>query len=51
MRVDYVLPSTDFDVVRSGVFWPPPEHPEAQWLKASDHRMVWVDLRLAGTAN
>ena len=46
MRVDYVLPSTGFEVVASGVFWPPPDTPEAEWITASDHRLVWVDLRL-----
>ncbi|MGQ0800830.1 MAG: endonuclease/exonuclease/phosphatase family protein [Pseudomarimonas sp.] len=51
MRIDYVLPSLGFSVVRSGVFWPPPDRPEAQWLQASDHRMVWVDLRLAANTN
>jgi len=51
MRIDYVLPSQGFSVVRSGVFWPPADRPEAQWLQASDHRMVWVDLRLAANAN
>ncbi len=47
MRVDYVLPSRGFEIVASGVFWPPPERNEAQWLVASDHRLVWADLRLA----
>ncbi len=46
MRIDYVLPSLGFEVIRSGVFWPPLDRPESQWLQASDHRMVWVDLRL-----
>jgi endonuclease/exonuclease/phosphatase family metal-dependent hydrolase len=48
MRIDYVLPSTGYRIARSGVFWPPANRPEAQWLKASDHRLVWVDLRRAG---
>ncbi len=51
MRIDYVLPSVGFEVIRSGVFWPPSDRTEAQWLQASDHRMVWVDLRLATAAN
>ena len=45
MRLDYVLPSTGMRVVGSGVFWPPPGQLGAEWLDASDHRMVWVDLQ------
>jgi len=43
-RVDYVLPSVGLTVVDSGVFWPPPGEPGHEWLEATDHRMVWVDL-------
>ncbi len=43
-RVDYVLPSVGLPVQASGVFWPTPGEPGADWLDASDHRMVWVDL-------
>jgi hypothetical protein len=28
----------------SGVFWPRPGDTGADWLHATDHRMVWVDL-------
>ncbi len=45
MRIDYVLPSTGFAVSGSGVFWPASDSAEADWLGASDHRLVWVDLR------
>lgn len=44
LRVDYVLPSTGFKAIASGVFWPLPSETGADWLDASDHRMVWVDL-------
>ena len=44
LRVDYVLPSTGFRASASGVFWPMPDETGADWLDASDHRMVWVDL-------
>ena len=44
LRVDYVLPSTGFRAIGSGVFWPMPDEAGADWLDASDHRMVWVDL-------
>ena len=43
-RVDYVLPSVGLPVRDAGVFWPAPGEPGAEWLDASDHRMVWVDL-------
>jgi hypothetical protein len=43
-RVDYVLPSVGLPVQASGVFWPAPGQPGAEWLDATDHRMVWVDL-------
>ncbi|KAA2286215.1 endonuclease/exonuclease/phosphatase family protein [Arenimonas fontis] len=46
-RVDYVLPSVGFRVVDSGVFWPREGEPGAEWLDASDHRLVWVDLEAA----
>lgn len=44
LRVDYVLPSTGFRASASGVFWPMPGETGADWLDASDHRMVWIDL-------
>ncbi|WP_252854112.1 endonuclease/exonuclease/phosphatase family protein [Aeoliella straminimaris] len=46
LRVDYVLPSRDLQVVDSGVFWPKQGEPGAEAIKATDHRLVWVDLTL-----
>ena len=46
LRVDYVLPSIFLDVVGSGVYWPTTDDPHAYLNKASDHRLVWVDVRL-----
>ena len=51
LRVDYVLPSVDLTVVRGGVFWPTPDAPLvgttlATVEKASDHRLVWIDIKL-----
>jgi endonuclease/exonuclease/phosphatase family metal-dependent hydrolase len=51
LRIDYALPSQDFRVVASGVFWPD----ESQLaddlrvhvrsvLEASDHHLVWIDV-------
>ena len=44
MRVDYVLPSKGFKVLDAGVFWPKRGAPGSDWVTASDHRLVWVDL-------
>jgi endonuclease/exonuclease/phosphatase family metal-dependent hydrolase len=46
LRLDYVLPSRDdgWRIVDCGVFWPPPGEPGSEWLDATDHRLVWVDL-------
>ncbi|GAB2492551.1 endonuclease/exonuclease/phosphatase family protein [Arenimonas alkanexedens] len=43
-RVDYVLPSVGLPITTSGVFWPVDGERGAEWLQATDHRMVWVDL-------
>jgi len=46
LRVSYILPSKDWQVVASGVHWPPDDTPAgATAAAASRHRMVWVDLR------
>ena len=45
LRLDYVLPSVGWQVSGSGVFWPKSGEPGHDWLDATDHRMVWVDLR------
>ncbi len=49
LRLDYVLPSVDLQVLAAGVFWPAPEAPGADLLQgidgpASPHRLVWVDV-------
>jgi hypothetical protein len=49
LRVDYVLPSAELEVTGAGVFWPAPGEPLAKAAaSASDHRLVWVDIRLPG---
>jgi len=40
MRVDYVLPSKDLQVVGAGVFWPTGD------AGASRHHLVWVDVEM-----
>lgn len=44
LRLDYVLPSVGLPVSASGVFWPKPGEPGADWIDASDHHMVWIDI-------
>lgn len=44
LRLDYVLPSVGFRVLDKGVFWPKRGATGSDWLDASDHRMVWVDI-------
>ena len=46
MRLDYVLPSTGFELRGSGVFWPRSDDPAAAIADGSDHHLVWVDLAL-----
>lgn len=45
LRTDYVLPSRTLEVVDGGVFWPAPGEPGAELVGASDHRLVWIDVR------
>ena len=50
-QADYVLPSTDFDVTDSTVFWPSPDDdPELNELalNASDHFMIWTEVEPTG---
>ena len=50
LRVSYVLPSSNWDVLGSGVFWPPTAGKDA-WILGQDglaagpHHLVWVDVR------
>jgi len=46
LRTDYVLPSRSMIIRDGGVFWPTRDEPESGWIKASDHRLVWIDLEL-----
>mgnify|MGYP001161900773 CR=1 FL=1 len=45
LRVDYVLPSRGMKTGRSGVFWPVPGTRLDYLNDASDHHLVWVDVR------
>jgi hypothetical protein len=44
MRLDYVLPSTGFGLIGSGVFWPRADSEDAKIADGSDHHLVWVDV-------
>lgn len=47
LRVSYVLPSTHWSALDSGVLWPSPDDPFADTVAtASRHRLVWADLTL-----
>nr|WP_255721168.1 MULTISPECIES: endonuclease/exonuclease/phosphatase family protein [unclassified Photobacterium] len=56
LRLDYVLPSKNVEVIKTGVFWPDKHDPLRELIldckgrekpaAGSDHRMVWVDIHL-----
>ncbi|MFC5290640.1 endonuclease/exonuclease/phosphatase family protein [Actinokineospora guangxiensis] len=46
LRADYVLPSRGLRPNGSGVFWPLPGTPYDRLNDATDHKLVWVDLRV-----
>lgn len=51
MRADYVLPAkTGIEVIQSGVFWPAADQADYELVAtrqaSSDHRLVWVKMRL-----
>lgn len=51
LRADYVLPSERLEMLGAGVFWPVSTDPLFRLVgtfpfPTSDHRLVWVDLRL-----
>ena len=45
LRIDYALPSRGLAVLNGGVFWPAPGEPGSEAVTASDHRLVWIDVR------
>ncbi|GAA1805138.1 endonuclease/exonuclease/phosphatase family protein [Agromyces neolithicus] len=53
LRADYVLPSKDLSVRGAGVFWPVQADPLSALtgtfpFPSSDHRLVWVDVKVRG---
>lgn len=48
LRVDYVLPSANLDIMDSGVFWPDADTSLGRDVTtASRHRLIWIDIRLS----
>lgn len=47
-RLDYILPSRSLEVVDGGVYWPAAADSAGSALaaRASDHRLVWLDVRV-----
>jgi hypothetical protein len=53
LRADYVLPSRRLDALAGAVFWPPLSDPLSRLtgtfpFPSSDHRLVWIDVRVRG---
>ncbi|MDZ7722589.1 MAG: endonuclease/exonuclease/phosphatase family protein [candidate division KSB1 bacterium] len=49
LRIDHLLPSTDLKPINGGVFWPDSSDDSegaALAKKASDHRLIWLDLNI-----
>lgn len=44
LRIDYCLPSKTLAIAGSGVYWPAPDEEGADLVKATDHRLVWIDI-------
>jgi hypothetical protein len=53
LRVDYVLPQEDLQIEDAAVFWPTTDDPLFRLVgtfpfPSSDHRLVWIDVRVPG---
>ena len=53
LRADYVLPRKSLKILDAGVFWPASDDPLFPLVgtfpfPSSDHRLVWVDLKVPG---
>jgi len=51
LRIDYVLPSANLEIVDTGIFWPTSDDPLFDLVGeggevTSDHRSVWVDVEI-----
>jgi Endonuclease/Exonuclease/phosphatase family len=55
LRADYVLPRKNLRILDSAVFWPVQDDPLFRLtgvfpFPSSDHRLVWIDVSVSGTA-
>jgi hypothetical protein len=48
LRADYVLPRRNLTITGSAVFWPTTSQDGFDLIDASDHRLVWIDIRVPG---
>ncbi|MGH2766694.1 MAG: endonuclease/exonuclease/phosphatase family protein [Actinomycetota bacterium] len=48
LRADYVLPRKNMPIVDAAVFWPTSDDPLFDLVGSSDHRLVWIDVRVPG---
>ena len=48
LRVDYLLPAAGLKVTGSGVLWPEGGLLGEDVLRASRHRLVWLDIEIGG---
>ena len=46
LRIDYVLPDRKLKILGTGIFWPESNMASAKWISASDHRLVWLDIKV-----
>ncbi|MGV6853396.1 MAG: endonuclease/exonuclease/phosphatase family protein [bacterium] len=46
LRLDYVLPSNNISILDGAVFWPARNQTGSDWLDASDHHLVYLDIKL-----
>ncbi|HEU0293941.1 MAG TPA: endonuclease/exonuclease/phosphatase family protein [Anaerolineales bacterium] len=56
LRADYVLPRKNLQIVAAAVFWPLSSDPLFRLVgtfpfPSSDHRLVWIDVRIPGTGS
>jgi 3-phytase len=51
LRIDYVLPSRTLLIRDCSVFWPSSGEPGADLVGVSDHRLVWIDIAWAPSAD
>ncbi len=54
LRADYVLPRVGQGIRSGAVFWPLPSDPLVRLtgefpFPSSDHRLVWLDVRVPGS--